>query len=111
MEQATRSRLGGGCERDSGGKRAGKGALVQTELSGTLGVSQDQTLIQVYSLQGNMVDRDTKQNGRGVSEDVAHTLNQTDRHVLAYENHSQDSRYNPMGGGIRDSECKVRDRW
>ena len=78
MEQATRSRLGGGCERDSGGKRAGKGALVQTE--------------------GNMVDRDTKQNGRGVSEDVAHTLNQTDRHVLAYENHSQDSRYNPMGG-------------
>ena len=91
-------KIRGGCERDSGGKRAGKGALVQTELSGTLGVSQDQTLIQVYSLQGNMVDRDTKQNGRGVSEDVAHTLNQTDRHVLAYENHSQDSRYNPMGG-------------
>lgn len=29
---------------DSYGKRAGKGALIQWELSGTLGVSQDQTL-------------------------------------------------------------------
>ena len=37
----------GGVEIDSYGKRAGKGALVQTELSGTLGVSQDQTLIQI----------------------------------------------------------------
>lgn len=34
----------GGREVDSLGKRAGKGALVQTELSGTLGVTQDQTL-------------------------------------------------------------------
>ena len=42
--QATRSRSGGGREVDSLGKRAGKGALIQTELSGTLGVSQDQTL-------------------------------------------------------------------
>ena len=38
-------KIRGGCERDSAGKKAGKGALVQTELSGTLGVSQDQTLI------------------------------------------------------------------
>lgn len=37
----------GGREFDSAGKRAGKGALVQTELSGTLGVSQDQTLIRM----------------------------------------------------------------
>ena len=29
---------------DSKGKRAGKGALIQWEKSGTLGVSQDQTL-------------------------------------------------------------------
>ena len=36
---------GGGCEVDSHGNKAGKGPLVQTELSGTLGVSQDQTLI------------------------------------------------------------------
>lgn len=38
-------KIRGGCERDSNGKKAGKGALIQTELSGTLGVSQDQTLI------------------------------------------------------------------
>lgn len=37
-------KIRGGVEIDSYGKRAGKGALVQTELSGTLGVSQDQTL-------------------------------------------------------------------
>lgn len=36
----------GGIEVDSHGRKAGKGALVQTELSGTLGVSQNQTLIQ-----------------------------------------------------------------
>ena len=45
-EQATPSRPGGGIEVDSHGRKAGKGPLVQTELSGTLGVSQDQTLIQ-----------------------------------------------------------------
>lgn len=38
-------KIRGGVDIDSHGKRAGKGALVQTELSGTLGVSQDQTLI------------------------------------------------------------------
>lgn len=38
-------KIRGGCERDSSGKSAGKGALIQTEKSGTLGVSQDQTLI------------------------------------------------------------------
>ena len=38
-------KIRGGREIDSYGKRAGKGALIQTELSGTLGVSQDQTLI------------------------------------------------------------------
>ena len=35
----------GGCDIDSHGKRAGKGALIQWERSGTLGVTQDQTLI------------------------------------------------------------------
>lgn len=38
-------KIRGGCDVDSNGKKAGKGPLVQTELSGTLGVSQDQTLI------------------------------------------------------------------
>jgi DNA (cytosine-5)-methyltransferase 1 len=42
-------KIRGGREVDSHGKKAGKGALIQTELSGTLGVSQDQTLITVNS--------------------------------------------------------------
>ena len=45
-EQITRLKSGGGVEIDSHGKRAGKGALIQKELSGTLGVSQDQTLFE-----------------------------------------------------------------
>ena len=47
-------KIRGGREIDSLGKRAGKGALIQTELSGTLGVSQDQTLIErAYDARGN----------------------------------------------------------
>ena len=42
-------KIRGGGEVDRFGKRAGKGALVQWEKSGTLGVSQDQTLIVWYS--------------------------------------------------------------
>ena len=38
-------KIRGGVERDSYGKKAGKGALIQWEKSGTIGVSQDQTLI------------------------------------------------------------------
>lgn len=59
-------KIRGGREIDSLGKRAGKGALVQTEKSGTLGVSQDQTLITVGGNsncnQGGMiiVDKETK---------------------------------------------------
>ena len=45
IRQATPLKSGGGVDVDSHGKKAGKGPLVQTELSGTLGVSQDQTLI------------------------------------------------------------------
>lgn len=37
-------KIRGGAERDSYGKKAGKGALVQWEKSATLSVSQDQTL-------------------------------------------------------------------
>lgn len=40
-------KIRGGVEVDSYGKKAGKGAFLQTEKSGTLGVSQDQTLITV----------------------------------------------------------------
>ena len=37
-------KIRGGCDIDSRGNKAGKGPLVQWEKSGTLGVSQDQTL-------------------------------------------------------------------
>ena len=37
-------KIRGGVDRDCYGKKAGKGALIQWELSGTLGVAQDQTL-------------------------------------------------------------------
>ena len=37
-------KIRGGTERDSYGKKAGKGALIQWEKSATLGVSQDQYL-------------------------------------------------------------------
>ena len=42
-------KIRGGCDRDCYGKKAGKGALIQWEKSGTLGVSQDQTLFVWYT--------------------------------------------------------------
>lgn len=62
----------GGCD---GG---GKGALVQTEKSGTLGTGNDQT---IFCLQGNGIDRaDTAGcNGKGWREDTCYTLNTIDR--------------------------------
>lgn len=64
-------RIRGGCD---GG---GKGALVQTEKSGTLGTGNDQT---IFCLQGNAIDRaDTAGcNGKGWREDVSYTLNTID---------------------------------
>lgn len=66
------SESGGGCD---GG---GKGALVQTEKSGTLGTGNEQTILY---LQGNAIDRaDTAGcNGKGWREDVSYTLNTIDR--------------------------------
>lgn len=65
-------RIRGGCD---GG---GKGALVQTEKSGTLGTGNDQT---IFCLQGNGIDRaDTAGcNGKGWREDTSYTLNTIDR--------------------------------
>lgn len=65
-------RIGGGCD---GG---GKGALVQTDKSGTLGTGNDQT---IFCLQGNGIDRaDTAGcNGKGLREDISYNLNTIDR--------------------------------
>lgn len=79
----------------SGCEGGGKGALVQTEKSATLSTLQDQTL---FCLQGNMIDRDVRQNGLGVTQGGAmFTLNTTDRHGIA-------CLLNDQGGGVLNVE-------
>ena len=72
------SASGGGCD---GG---GKGALMQTEKSGTLGTGNDQT---IFCLQGNCIDRaDTARcNGKGWKTDESYTLNTIDRPAVCAE--------------------------
>lgn len=65
----------------SGCEGGGKGALVQTEKSATLSTLQDQTVFCIY---GNLIDRETNQNGSGVKQDCSFTLNTVDRHGVAY---------------------------
>jgi DNA (cytosine-5)-methyltransferase 1 len=71
-------RIRGGCD---GG---GKGALVQTEKSGTLGTGNDQT---IFCLQGNGIDRDDTAgcNGKGWKADESYTLNTIDRPAVCAE--------------------------
>ena len=78
----------------SGCAGGGKGALVQTEKTGTLSTLQDQTLFQLiqeptYCISGNTVDRKTNQNGTGVRESGAFTVNTVDRHAVAYSVQNQ----------------------
>ena len=73
----------------SGCAGGGKDALVQTEKTGTLSTLQDQTIFQLiqeptYCISGNTVDRKTNQNGTGVRESGAFTMNTVDRHAVAY---------------------------
>ena len=65
----------------SGCEGGGKGALVQTEKSATFSTPQDQTVFCIY---GNLIDRETNQNGSGVKQDCSFTLNTVDRHGVAY---------------------------
>ena len=96
-------RSGGGREIDSYGKRAGKGALIQTELSGTLGVSQDQTLIDLRSV---AVSIDEKMGKTYVGEDVGNTLSARDykqpQAVICLEGNG--SRASHHGDGWSESE-------
>jgi len=48
----------------------------------------------VFSIQGNTIDRAAKQNGSGISENVAHTLNSVDRHGVVC--------LNDQGGSVMD---------
>lgn len=92
----------------SGCAGGGKGALVQTEKTGTLSTLQDQTLFQLiqeptYCISGNTVDRATNQNGTGVRENGSFTVNTVDRHAVAYKVPV----LNDQGGGKMDASYDV----
>ena len=92
----------------SGCAGGGKGALVQTEKTGTLSTLQDQTLFQLiqeptYCISGNTVDRATNQNGTGVRENGSFTVNTVDRHAVAYKAPV----LNDQGGGKMDVSYDV----
>lgn len=92
----------------SGCAGGGKGALVQTEKTGTLSTLQDQTLFQLiqeptYCISGNTVDRATNQNGTGVRENGSFTVNTVDRHAVAYKVPV----LNDQGGGRMDVSYDV----
>lgn len=72
-------KIRGGCSVDSNGKGAGKGALIQTEKSGTLGVSQDQTL---FTIEGNG-SRESHHGDGYKQSDIMYTLNATEHHAIA----------------------------
>ena len=98
----------------SGCAGGGKGALVQTEKTGTLSTLQDQTLFQpVYCLAGNIIDRSETAgaNGSGVKENQSYTLNTVDRPAVAYK--VFDARGNGDGKTVptitRDHESRVTD--
>lgn len=90
----------------SGCAGGGKGALVQTEKTGTLSTLQDQTLFQpVYCIAGNIIDRSETAgaNGLGVKEDKSYTLNTVDRPAVAYKVPV----LNDQGGGKMDVSYDV----
>lgn len=85
----------------SGCAGGGKGALVQTEKTGTLSTLQDQTLFQpVYCLAGNIIDRSETAgaNGLGVKEDKSYN-----RPAVAYKVPV----LNDQGGGKMDVSYDV----
>ena len=79
-------KIRGGCEVDRYGRKAGKGALVQWELSATLGANQDQALI-VWTepssvCRGGVTSQQSR--GDGWNTNVCYTLNGLDIHAIAY---------------------------
>lgn len=98
-QAVTPLKSGGGREFDRYGKRAGKGALVQEELSGTLGVSQDQTLITGVTYRGDSITNPTNASNPKQG-DPCHTLTDDSRNYVVLENHPQDSRMKIKEDGI-----------
>lgn len=90
-------KIRGGCDVDSKGKRAGKGALIQWEKSGTLGVSQDQTLFVLKE-----TERGLPTEARDGQGGIMYTLNSVEVHSVAYEEKDGVLVLNDQGG------CNVR---
>lgn len=91
-----------------GGQGAKAGSIAYYEsISPTLHATAsgiNQTPDVVYRIQGNVVDRDAKQNGAGVSEGTAYTVNTQDRHAVAYAAGFNDSLGERASGGMEYGE-------
>lgn len=63
----------------------------------------------IVCLQGNIVDRNAKQNGSGVCENVSHTLNAVDHHAVAYAIGNGQAHQLSCDNqvGVRCMSCKV----
>ena len=92
MSAAYTMKIRSGCEVDSSGKQAGKGALIQTDKSGTLSCVQDQYLFQPVQC----IDQGGGKSSCNVQEGQAPTLTCTHggEPAVCYsiENHPADSR-------------------
>ena len=80
----------------------------EKNLASTLGANdhKEPQAVLTYSIQGNIVDRESKQNGSGISEECSHTLNTQDRHAVAYGIQGnmigRSETAGPQGSGISD---------
>jgi len=99
-------KIRGGREIDSLGHKAGKGALIQTELSATLGVSQDQTLICLNDQGGHQMS---------VTENISGTLRAHEHGhqpivygISAYESNAMKSA-NPHSGVYEADTARTLD--
>lgn len=59
----------------------------------------------VYAIEGNVVDREAKQNGMGVSRDQCPTLNSQDKHAVTYAIEGQGLRNSHEGPGYAESDA------
>ena len=80
----------------------------EKNLASTLGANdhKEPQAVLTYSIQGNIVDRESKQNGSGISEECSHTLNTQDRHAVAYGIQGnmigRSETAGPQGSGVSD---------
>jgi hypothetical protein len=113
IQQITHSKLGGGVETDSSGRSAGKGALIQKEVSACLNAVQDQTLFQdvptVYGispLESNSMKSSNPHSGI-YEADTARTLdtlvNDDRNYVVLTEDHFGDYNESDTAASLRKS--------